>query len=390
MKYAHLMKVSAEKNNNIEYKMTELEGGSFKIEIAAYGIRPVISMRPMALWERTYKRKLEEGYIDRTEYCTISYGSHHKPITDVSIAALWDELNTYSRNAIAENYCLAVSDVSERMINEVEKRIERLSKEGISLKEFNRILAEIYVIMPRRMKNVQDMIAHDDFEILMFVERERELLDLMKTQVHTESAKITDGMTILESLGLEIRECRESETVNILKHLHPDTKKHFKKAYRVKNADTEDKFWNFFKTHGYRDKDIHYYYHGSRNENWLGILTSGLKLAPRATRNGSMFGPNLYTAPKSDKSQRYTSLMGSYWAHGTSNKGYIAVFKVLYRNPRHITHWDPSMSLITKKNILPYDALYCHGGPGMTLRNDECVLPYEEQVTIQYLIELNI
>ena len=82
MKYAHLMKVSAETNNNIEYKMTELEGGSCKIEIAAYGIRPVISMRPMALWERTYNRKLEEGYIDRTEYCTISHGTQHKPITD--------------------------------------------------------------------------------------------------------------------------------------------------------------------------------------------------------------------------------------------------------------------------------------------------------------------
>lgn len=103
-----------------------------------------------------------------------------------------------------------------------------------------------------------------------------------------------------------------------------------------------------------------------------------------------MYGPNLYTAPKSDKSQKYTSLKGSYWAHGTSKKGFIAVYKVLYKNPRHVYHWDSSMKQISRKNIAPYDALYCHGEPGLSLRNDECVLPYEEQVTIQYLIELTI
>lgn len=387
MKYAHLMKISVEGNHNIEYKMRETADGNFTIEIASYGVAPVQSKRPMCLWDRTYNRKISEGYVDRAGYCTISQTDKHLPITDPEVARLWEELNSYSREAIREHYEMSISDVSEAMLRDVEVLLKRLSEENLPLEEFNNILCRIFLIMPRRMKNVGSMIALFEEDMPIIVERENELFDIVKTQVMTENS--VPGETILESLGLEIRSCTPAEEEQIKRHLHPITRPLFSKAYRIKNITTEKRFWNFYDRNGYTNENIHYYYHGSRNENWLSIINSGLKLSPKATRTGSMFGPNLYTAPKSDKSQKYTSLKGSFWAHGTSNKGFIAVYKVLYKNPRHIYHWDSSMPQISKKNIAPYDSLYCHGGPGLSLRNDECVLPYEEQVTIQYLIELN-
>lgn len=386
MKYAHLMKISVEGNHNIEYKMRETEDGNFTIEIASYGVAPVRSKRPMCLWDRTYNRKISEGFIDRAGYCALKNDRHHLPIPDYSVAKLWDELNSYSREAIEENYEMSISDVSEAMLQDVEILLRQLSEEDIPLLEFNNILCRIFLIMPRRMKNVSSMIAIYEDDIPRIVERENELFDMVKAQIMTET--ISSGKTILESLGLEIRCCTPSEEEQILNHLHYSTRPLFSKAYRVKNSKTEKNFWNFYDRNGYTKENIHYYYHGSRNENWLGIINSGLKLSPKATRNGSMFGANLYTAPKSDKSQKYTSLKGSFWAHGASDKGFIAVYKVLYKNPRHVYQWDSSMSQISKENIAPYDSLYCHGGPGFSLRNDECVLPYEEQVTIQYLIKL--
>lgn len=390
MRFAQLIKVSIEGNHNIEYKMMETEDGNFSIEIAAYGVKPIRSKRPMCLWDKTYNRKLSEGYVDRTGYCRISTSPGHAPIKEADIAALWEELNQYSREAIAENYEIKISEVSDDMLMDVAGLLIRLSNDALSVQEFNAILGQIFVIMPRRMKDVRTMIAHSREDIPAIVERENQLFDLFQAQAKAEDSAFESGMTILDSLNLEIRSCTTSEEKQIMDHLHPETLPYFKKAYRVKNKDTEKRFWNFYDQNDYSRKNIHYYYHGSRNENWLSIIVSGLKLSPKATRNGSMFGPNLYTAPKSDKSQKYTSLKGSYWAHGNSTKGYIAVYKVLYRKPRHIYHWDSSMSQINKDNISPYDSLYCHGGPGFTLRNDECVLPYEEQVTIQYLIELEM
>lgn len=390
MRYAQLIKVSVEGNHNIEYKMVEQEDGTFKIEIAAYGVQPVCSKRPMCLWDRTYKRKLSEGYIDRTEFCKIANAPEHKPIDDLEIRKLWDKLNSYSREAIKENYTIRISEFSEAMLQEVSSLLKELDEEDIPIAKFNAILNQIFIIMPRRMKDVRLMTASSPEDIPRIIERENDLFDMVKAQILSENSALGNGKTILDALNLEIRSCSASEEYQIKKHLHPETLPFFKNAYRVKNKDTESSFWEFFNQNGYQKRNIHYYYHGSRNENWLGIITSGLKLSPKATRNGSMFGPNLYTAPKSDKSQKYTSLKGSFWAHGNSTQGFIAVYKVLYKNPRHVTIWDPSMPSISKSNIAPYDALYCHGGPGMTLRNDECVLPYEEQVTIQYLICLEI
>lgn len=113
MKYAQLMKISVDENHNIEYKMTEMNDGTFSIEIARYGVPPVRSRRPMCLWDRTYNRKIAEGYVDRAGYCTLTSIHSHLPIPDQDVADLWEELNSYSREAIRENYEMNISDVSE-------------------------------------------------------------------------------------------------------------------------------------------------------------------------------------------------------------------------------------------------------------------------------------
>ena len=61
-------------------------------------------------------------------------------------------------------------------------------------------------------------------------------------------------------------------------------------------------------------------WHGSRNENWMSIISNGLILNPNAVITGKMFGQGIYFAPKSRKSFGYTSYDGSYWARGNSKR----------------------------------------------------------------------
>ena len=82
----------------------------------------------------------------------------------------------------------------------------------------------------------------------------------------------------------------------------------------------------------YSKDHIHYLFHGSRNENIWGLITEGQNLYPKAHITGKMFGYGLYYANRAKKSINYTSLKDSYWANGNSDVGYLAVYKVLYKN----------------------------------------------------------
>ena len=113
----------------------------------------------------------------------------------------------------------------------------------------------------------------------------------------------------------------------------------FSKAFRVKNSNRDNAFWNYYDKHNYHKEDIHYWYHGSRNMNCLSILHNGLILNPKAPKVGHMFGYGIYLAPKAKKSIGYTSLNGSFWVHGTSDKAYLFVMKTVYKSPYHVYTW---------------------------------------------------
>lgn len=104
---------------------------------------------------------------------------------------------------------------------------------------------------------------------------------------------------------------------------------------------------------------------------------------------GAMFGHGLYFAPRAKKSIGYTSLNGSYWSGGTSLTGFLAVYKVAYKNPFNVYRHTPAYKLFTKENVhrLGADAIFASKDQGM-LVNDEVVVYDDKQATIRYLIEL--
>lgn len=58
--------------------------------------------------------------------------------------------------------------------------------------------------------------------------------------------------------------------------------------------------------------------------------------------------------------------------------------KVLYKNQKDVNLSYP----YDLKNIAPCDAVYAH--KGLRLQNDEVIVYREEQITLQYIIELKV
>ena len=157
------------------------------------------------------------------------------------------------------------------------------------------------------------------------------------------------------------------------------------RVFKISNKATESVF--------NPDKlDTKLLYHGSRNENFLSILQTGLKIRPKGVQTtGSMFGDGIYAANKARKSIGYTSLRGSYWASGHSNRAYLAIFEFATGKEWKVLHnasWSSWMGRIDEKQVKSkgFNSVFAEGGAD--LRNDEYIVYNSNQATIRYLIEL--
>lgn len=218
------------------------------------------------------------------------------------------------------------------------------------------------------------------------MEREYDLLDIMAARA-TSGSSVTssNNHTILEQLGLTIERIQPDSKVEsqIKRFMGTESNDKYVQAFRVRNKHTDDRFYKYMKDNNYSEQDIHYLYHGSRNENWYGLMKVGPLLAPEnVVITGKAFGRGIYFANRAKKSIGYSSLKGSYWTNGTASKGYLAVYKVLYHNPKYVQ----TSGQYTLHNIHPHDAVFAEKGKDLV--NDEIIVFREEQVTLQYIIEI--
>ena len=124
----------------------------------------------------------------------------------------------------------------------------------------------------------------------------------------------------------------------------------------------------------------------------MSILQTGLKIRPKGVATtGSMFGNGIYAANKARKSIGYTSLKGSYWASGHSDRAYLAIFEFATGKEYEVlkkekySYWMGNLDK-QKVNDKGYDSVFAQGG--VDLRNDEYIVYDSNQCTIRYLIEL--
>lgn len=389
-------------NNNKYYNMFP-EGSNFRVEYGRIDATKTTKTYPISKWNSTISSKLKKGYKDVTdlkkdlvqEISTANPESPYKEIENAVIRAIVEKLQAMARETIQKNYTVKASAVTQDMVDTAQKVIDDLANNSATVEEFNANLLKLFTVIPRKMGNVRDYLSNKPEDFAKIISKEQDLLDVMRGQIYvkqddepTETVE-KKQQTILEELGLVMEETT-ADDVAMIKTLMNESADKFRKAWRVKNLKTQDRFDKFVAENDIKDTRL--LFHGSRSENFWSIIKTGLVLRPtNAVITGKMFGYGCYYAPKCAKSIGYTSLSGSYWAHGGNNTAYMALFDVAYGTPYDVYNFDSKYYNLDYNRLQQFkpgaNCLHAHSDRGM-LRNDEIVVYKEEQMTIKYLIEI--
>jgi poly [ADP-ribose] polymerase len=391
------------KENNNKYYNCFPEGDRFRVEYGRVNSTKQTTSYPISKWNSQINSKIKKGYVDVTdtkqdlieEVSTSNPDMTYKEIENKVIRDIVEKLQSMAKETIKKNYSVKSSAVTQAMIDEAQIVLNDLSH-ITNIDEFNDKLLELFAVIPRKMGNVRDYLCNNSEDFSDIIQREQDLLDVMQGEVykpekHTSitTSKDKKDFTILDELGLEFGEVSNNE-IEMIKKLMNESKNKFRKAWKVKNIETEKRFNKFVEDNKITDTRL--LFHGSRSENFWSIIKTGLMIRPaNAVYTGSMFGDGLYFAPKCQKSIGYTSLNGSYWAHGGNNVAYMALFEVAYGKP-YVIYEHNSNCYRLNYDVLQNKKPKCHclhakADKGM-LRNDEIVFYKPEQVTIKYLIEI--
>ena len=399
-KYLYLVKVEPNANNNKYYKMIQLNDSSFEVQYGRIGNSNYQSSSySMSQWNKKLNEKIKKGYVDQTrlvaEVKVETKSNEYIPIEDVSIRTIVSRLQTMARQAIKDNYTVSSSNVSQMMIDEAQLALNKLMDNDI-IDKFNKVLVELFQIIPRKMSRVSDYLARNNKDYAEIIQREQDLLDVMQGQVKQQDlikdTNITEEQlptqTILEAMGLRIENITKKDE-DIIKFNLGSISDKFYQGWKVINLKTQDKYDGFMNNNKINDNRL--LFHGSRNENWWSIINNGLILRPSAVITGKMFGYGIYFAPNPKKSLGYTSLDGSYWARGGSKSAFMGLYNVAYGKPYDVYSFESEYHNLNYEKLQQKckdaNCLHAHSDKGM-LRNDEIVVYKEEQLTIKYLIEL--
>jgi len=389
-------------NNNKFYDMAENADGTFTATYGRVGTYGTSRTYNMDQWEAKMKEKIRKGYTDTTHlFASTKSVSDFLAIENKKVAALMEDLNRFAKQSVYRNYNVSSKEVTLQQIKEAQAILDKLSKKvkrRLDAEAFNEKLMGLYTVIPRRMTNVRAHLINPPRsnkelqEIRTKLAEEQATLDVMRGQVelHNQQAEQQEApKTLLESFGLQIELLEDKKLIKEIKKMMGDKSSTFVRAYKVINLKTQKAFDEHLEKCS--DKTTQLFWHGSRNENWLSILKSGLVLRPaNAIITGKMFGYGLYFADRFSKSLNYSSLAGSYWSGGTQGKGFLALYDThvgkQLKIKRHTT-WCGDLSYKNlKKRGAKYDSVFAKGGADLI--NNEYIVYKQEQCTVRYIIEV--
>ena len=403
LKQAYLIKIDPVNNHNVQFIMEETPDGRLIFSKGRVGATPVTGSYKISVWNKLYEKMLRQGFVDKTnEYDMSSNKAFPEPeednigSNDPDVIRFVKKILSFAQKKVKETYSITMNMVTPQMLSdagdvilEMDELAKSYGDEIDLVVAFRELQMRLFYIIPRKMQDVSKELASSRNDFEKIIKSERELLMLARSESNSEQDKKEPkkkGKSLLERFNLSIRRCTKEEEENIIKHMDRYSQPRFRRAFRVINFITEAAQREWMKENGVTEKEVHFLYHGSKNFLIWAIMTMGLLLNPDAPITGKMFGWGIYFANKAIKSLNYTSLCGSTWAHGSSNTAYLFVFKVAYKNPKHVNAWSSYMGSLDAKKIKPHDALHAH--KGSSLKEDEIIVYNQAQVTIQYVIEL--
>lgn len=394
-------------DDNKFYTMTDNEDGTFTAEYGRIGedYSDTYSY-PIEDWAKKYKEKLRKGYKDVTYMYETKEGEEKKvkfaPIAQPGIAQLVQELQQYAQQSVTENYTVNAQNVTLTQLDEAQVLIDDISAFAKNLNsrknpraKIDKLLLQLFTIIPRKMDYVDSYLTKDladDQDVRRRISEEQATLDVMRGEVLTLQNTNNDNKqrTLTNAMGIKIETAQLGDIMAIRQLMgNKYFEEYFQQAYKVTNLKNRQNFDS--KVNDTPNRRTKLLWHGSRNENWWSILKTGLVLRPaNAVITGKMFGYGLYFADKVEKAMGYSSLYGSFWTSGESNKAYLAIYEVhlgnCLRRKQH-EYWMYELTGDSLKKRGNYDSFFARGGADLI--NNEYIVYNQAQSTIKYLVEIH-
>jgi poly [ADP-ribose] polymerase len=401
MKIIKLIQVSSDRNSNKFYNMVQTSDSEWKAEYGRVGITPQYKTYPMYQFDSMYRKKLEKGYVDVSDIQTIQQVSTYKDINDFDVAELIANLQSSSNTQFTNSYDISASSITEKQLKSAQNLLNEavvLLDNGKNLtenlnKDINRVLTELYITIPRRMKKVSDYML-DSFvtgtnvmeRALSILQTEQDILD--SAQVTSQLSFVSNEETIFDRLGIDISVLlQNTDTWDQIYNLMGHDAHRIRKIFAINKPECENRYAQWNARDNNRNEEL--LFHGSRTSNILSIMSQSLLIRPsNAVYTGSLFGDGIYFANKAEKSINYTSVSGSYWARGSDNYGYLFVYEVA-RGKTLILDGDHKYVSYPPTD---YDSVWAKKGYKYNyspLRNDEIVIYNPNQCYPRYLIQIN-
>lgn len=403
----YLVMVNPEYNN---YKFYQLEDAGTQV-LATYGRIGATSNEmfgerthyyPKNMYYVKLMEKLAKGYKDMTDvYITkdkqeqsCPVASEEKSVEPKNTASitLYNLLLKYARHIVQES-CIS-SKVTNAMVTATSELLQQLYAIDVgdindpevavhATEEFNQILLQLLCYSPRRVANVEDLLAASPSDFAEILAREDNLLQAMRVLVNKNNAAVCTKQNDFERYKIKVHYATDKQKSEVLGHLNDSLKPKVKNVYRVIHPEHKARFNQYLKNNNI--KKVKQLWHGSRNENWLSIIDNGLLLNPNAVITGKMFGNGIYFAPSAQKSWGYTSAYNSRWANGSSDTCFMGLYAVAYGTPLNVN----SAYSYTQNYLKTQNANCVHAHAGPHLLNDEIVFYDESAILLNYIVEFS-
>lgn len=355
-RYAYFIKVEPNANNNKYYEMQEV-GDHIDVRYGRVNATETRRSYPSYQWEKVYRTRIDHGYMDKTELkATATQATFTNPFNGYA-ATTFERLVNAAQATIDRNYEAGIK-VTAAMLVSAQNLIDKLLAAD-SVDYANELLVDLYMTIPRKMRNVRDYIAKDIAHLHQIVGEEQNLLDTMSASVQTTAASqtVTYPFVLAEATAIDH---------GYVSMLWPGEKKGLVKIVRADEPDLPN---------GKR-----LLWHGSGESNWYHIIREGLRIRPAtAYLTGAAFGNGIYFADYYQKSKNYCR--GGRW---------IAICEVYLGNMLKYAWGDNEVGAMDWEKLRrkgDYHSVMGDASQGRLLHNEYIVYQTNQQ-RIRYLMEV--
>lgn len=320
-----------------------------------------------------------------------------------------NDMHIFSRpvyNAMITNSLDTLLEIKAKLENLLQIEIEEANIDEEWCKRFNQLILETYKVVrrtiPKRKQitlSPEDDIKYNRKRAELIASRELGVIDKIVNNINDytvfkaaglEPEDVSDEPIVdfLSNIGISLKE-KDDELIRLVKTSLGGLFNNYVDCVYVTNLKTQSAY-NTAKNSLTPEHSIeHILWHGSTNNNWFSLITTGLDIKYSAS---GMFGKGLYFARNADKSRGYTSSTTAKWRNNGRGKGtyFLGLYKVLTGNQYHINTESERQFFLnnTDKIIRPgkkYDSVYAH--KGSMLHRDEFIVYQNNLCTIYALVE---